>query len=196
MHASEDPFDTLLHQVKSGSEAALTRLVHEYENEVRLAARMLLGSKLRRYVDSIDLVQSVHFTLFEGLKQGKFEITSPENLVGLAVTIVRRKIINHWRRQERHQRWQAAESQQSIQDAAAGGDLQLGPAEVAEQKDAVDFILHQLQGTDRRLIELRLEGLTTAEVAERLQIDSHVLRVRLGRLRERLRVRGLLTDWL
>ena len=196
MHALDDTFDTLLHQVKSGSEAALTRLVQEYENEVRLAARILLGSKLRLYVDTIDLVQSVHFTLFEGLQQGKFEITSPEKLVGLAVTIVRRKIINHWRRQERHERWQAAESRQSVEDATSGGDSQLGPAEVAEQKDAIDFILHQLQGTDRKLIELRLEGLTTAEVAERLGIDSHVLRVRLGRLRDRLRVRGLLTDWL
>ena len=196
MPASDDPFDILVHQVRGGSDAALTRLVNEYENEVRLAARMLLGAKLRRYVDSIDLVQSVHFTLVEGLQKGKFEIASPEQLVGLAVTIVRRKIVNHWRRQERHERWQAAESQQSTEEVAGWGDLQLGPAEVAEQKDAVDFILHQLQGTDRKLIEFRLEGLSTPEVAERLGIDSHVLRVRLGRLRERLRDRGILSDWL
>ena len=196
MHASEDSFDSLLHQVHSGSEAALLQLVHQYEHEVRLAARMLLGSKLRRHVDSIDLVQSVHFTLVEGLQQGKFQITSPDKLVSLAVTIVRRKIINHWRRQERHERWQTAESLGPQTDTAAWHDLQLGPAEAAEQKDAVEFILHQLQGMDRKLIELRMEGLTTAEVAERLGVDSHLLRVRLGRLRERLRVRGLLTDWI
>jgi RNA polymerase sigma-70 factor (ECF subfamily) len=196
MHASEDSFDALLNQVRSGSEAALLQLVQKYEHEVRLAARMLLGSKLRRHVDSIDLVQSVHFTLVEGLQQGKFQITTPDKLVSLAVTIVRRKIINHWRRQERHERWQSAESPTNPSDTAAWDDLQVGPAEVAEQKDAVEFILHQLQGTDRKLIELRLEGLTTAEIAERLGIDSHLLRVRLGRLRERLRVRGLLNDWI
>jgi RNA polymerase sigma factor (sigma-70 family) len=195
MHGSEDSFDSLLNRLRSGDEAALTQLVQQYENEVRLAARMLLGSKLRRYVDSIDLVQSVHFTLFEGLQQGKFEITTPDKLIGLAVTMVRRKIINHWRRQERHERWRAGETQQATPEVA-WDDLHLGPAELAEQNDAVGFILHQLEGIDRKLMELRLAGLTTAEVAERLGLDAHVLRVRLGRLRERLRSRGLLTDWL
>lgn len=53
-----------------------------------------------------------------------------------------------------------------------------------------------LDETERRLIELRLEGCTTAEVARQLGLDPDVLRVRLGRLRRRLRQNGLLTEWL
>jgi hypothetical protein len=46
------------------------------------------------------------------------------------------------------------------------------------------------------LVELRLQGHSTADVARKLNLDSRFLRVRLGRLRKRLREQGLIEEWL
>ena len=59
----------------------LAALVQSYESKVRLVARVLLGPALRPYLDSVDLVQSVHRSLMLGLRQDKFDISSPEKLM-------------------------------------------------------------------------------------------------------------------
>ena len=41
-----------------------------------------------------------------------------------------------------------------------------------------------------------MEGFSTADVARQLDLDSDVLRVKFGRLRQRLRDLGLDTEWL
>ena len=49
---------------------------------------MLLGPALRPYLDSLDLVQSVHRSLLLGLRQEKYDISSPDQIIALAVTLV------------------------------------------------------------------------------------------------------------
>lgn len=45
-------------------------------------------------------------------------------------------------------------------------------------------------------MDLRLQGHSTAETARQLGLDTDVLRVQLGRLRQRLRACGILDEWL
>jgi hypothetical protein len=85
-------FTELLTRVRQGDEAALMTLVQKYEPKVRLAAHRLLGSFLRHHVDSIDVVQSVNCVLVRGLREGTFALDEPDQLVALAVTLVRRKV--------------------------------------------------------------------------------------------------------
>ena len=59
-----------------------------------------------------------------------------------------------------------------------------------------DRILPHLDDKDRRLVELRLQGFSTAEAARQLGEDADVLRVRLSRLRRRLRDNQVLSEWL
>ena len=63
----------------------------------RIVAHFLLSRDLRPYLDSLDLVQSVHKSLLLGLRSDKFDISNPEKLVALALTMVRRKAARHWR---------------------------------------------------------------------------------------------------
>ncbi len=49
---------------------------------------------------------------------------------------------------------------------------------------------------NRRVVELRLLGFSTAEVARKLGLDADVLRVRLSRMRRRLRDKQVILDWL
>src|SRR5947207_15687229 len=98
-----EDFALLVGRVRLGDAEALAELTRRYESEVRLAARVLLGRALRSHLDSVDLVQSVHHTLMLGLRQNKFELSSQQQLLGLAVTMVRRKVARYWRRLQRQQ---------------------------------------------------------------------------------------------
>jgi RNA polymerase sigma-70 factor (ECF subfamily) len=197
MAGSADEFTGLVARVRLGDEAALAALLQHYEAEVRLAARVLLGRALRCHVDSADLVQSVHHTLVLGLRQNKFELTSPQQLLALTLTMVRRKVARHWRRAQRQQRMipDAADTRPAADLLTALSSPGSGPAEEAQYHDTLDYVCRRLDDRDRRLIELRLEGYSTAEAARYLGVDADVLRVRLSRLRRRLRESNALAEW-
>jgi len=186
----------LLTRVRGGDEAALAQLLQQYEPRLRTTARVLLGPLLRSHMDSLDLVQSVHRVLLPGLRDGKFDFSCPEQLIGLALTVIRRKVARNWRRFQREQNFpdgpgQAGNAEASIPSRSAQDD----PANAAQVNDSLHHLLDSLGDEDRCLIDLRLQGYSTVEIAERLHCDAHALRARLSRLRQRLRHNGY-TEWL
>src|SRR5262245_53085711 len=97
-------FDALMTRAGQGEPAALAEIAREYEPQLRMVARVLLGPALRPYLDTLDLVQSVHKSLLLGLRNDTFDVSTPEKLVALALTMVRRKAARHWRHLQRQQR--------------------------------------------------------------------------------------------
>jgi RNA polymerase sigma-70 factor (ECF subfamily) len=198
MPQSPGEFDILMAKVRLGDSDALAQLVQVYENEVRRTARCMLGRALRSYLEPADLVQSVHRTLLVGLRQNKFQITTPQKLLALAATVTRHKILQHarhWQCQQRHSlalaETDAADGTRTMANGS-GSD----PARAAEFKDTIEHLCSTLDDTSRRLVELRLQGYSTAEVARQLGISADILRVRLSRLRQRWRERKVLTNWI
>jgi RNA polymerase sigma-70 factor (ECF subfamily) len=193
-----EDFALLVGRVRLGDVEALAELTRRYESEVRLAARVLLGRALRSHLDSADLVQSVHHTLLLGIRHNKFELSSPQQLLGLAVTMVRRKVARHWRRLQRQQTFDPQEGEtrgpSDLLTCLSSGEAD--PAEQAQYHDAVEHVCRHLDEKDRRLVELRLQGFSTAEAARQLGEDADILRVRLSRLRRRLRDGHVLQEWL
>jgi RNA polymerase sigma-70 factor (ECF subfamily) len=190
-------FAALLTRVREGDGAALTQLITHYEAEIRIAARVRLGAALRPYLDPADVVQSVHRSLISGLKKDKFDLSSPEKLISLAVTLVQRKIARQWRRCKRQTRADSggagADPSEAILELCSPEE---GPASAVRSKEAVDNFLKTLDDIDRRVVELRIDGYSTAEAAERLGLTAHFVRMRLARLRKHLVEAGLLHDWL
>lgn len=191
-------FTNLLQRSRQGDREALTLLVEHYEREVRLVARVLLGPALRPYLDSVDLVQSVHRSLLIGLHHNKFYITSPENLLALALTIVRRKVARHWRHLQRQQRLESpTSSSQNLPHLLVSlSSSEEDPARTAQLNDQVWNLCQHLNKGERTILEMRLAGYTTAEIAAQLGLSGVALRVRLTRLRQRLQEVGVLDDWL
>jgi RNA polymerase sigma-70 factor (ECF subfamily) len=198
MSAPSSDFGALLERARQGDQDALEELVRKYEPEVRIVARVLLGSSLRPYLDSIDLVQSVHRSLLLGLRQEKLRIGTPEQLVALAVTMLRRKVARKWRQNRRQQRLHAPNASQDDLVGVLTGlvSAEPDPARHAQLTEVVQRLWNQLAPLDRRVIELRLEGCSTAEAARLLNEDPDRLRVRLNRLRQQVRESGLFDDWL
>lgn len=190
--------DDFFRRLQGADEEALAALLREYEPEIRRAASVRLGPLLRPHLDSLDLVQSVFITLLKGLRDDKFHIAGPAELVALSAEIIRRKVAQVWKRMKRRTELngQLTGTQEDAEHLVVGHADSLDPAVEVEIRDGLARMLEEVDEADRRLLELRLQGFTTAEAARALDSDPDVLRVRLSRLRRKLTERGLLTDWL
>ncbi len=190
-------FELLLAAARAGDGAAMEQLARQYEPELRIVARLRLGPALRPYLDSVDLVQSVHRSLMMGLRDNRFDVTTPQNLLALALTIVRRKAARHWRHLQRQKRLgdgatSDATSQQDVLEALlALKSTQPGSQAEADLKDQLSVWMSQLDPIEQQLVALRIEGHSTVEVAHALGLDPDVLRVKLSRLRKRMRDHGI-----
>jgi RNA polymerase sigma-70 factor (ECF subfamily) len=194
MTAAVDDFAELIRKARTGDAAAISEIVRRYEPEVRLVARLRLGAALRPYLDSVDLVQSVHKSLIRGLQDEKFEIARPEQLVALALTMVRRKAAKAWRKLQRQKR--PGDAGDSLPDVLVNLITpQTDPAEEVAFRDAVERLCRDLEPLDKQLLEKNLQGYRTAEIARELGVSGDLLRVRLSRLRAKLRAAGIAEDW-
>jgi RNA polymerase sigma factor (sigma-70 family) len=196
MSNPSDTITALLARVHAGDETALAELLRQYAPKIRLTAHYLLRPILRRYLDSIDVAQSVQFDLMRGLRRGSIELTDPETFLALAVTVVRRKVARHWRhlQQEHRLRFGPSEGKGPSASHLAPAEVPTDPAQTAQQSEDFQAVWHLLDSTERRLLELRLQGYTTEEAAAEMGFEANVLRVRLSRLRKRLREQGHRTD--
>jgi RNA polymerase sigma-70 factor (ECF subfamily) len=148
--ATDQHFSALLARARTGDAEALGELVRTYESEVRIVARVLLGPALRPHLDSLDLIQSVHRSLMAGLRQEKFDISTPENLVALALTMVRRKVARKWRQVQRQQRLSTGPggADDLVNMLAGLSSREVDPANAAEINDAVQRLCADLSEPD------------------------------------------------
>ncbi len=177
-------FTAMVARAKNGDAGALASLVQQYESEIRRAAHVALGPALRPFLDSMDLVQSVHRSLLSGLANDRLDFSCPEQLVRLAVLMVERKAAWHWRRPKASRPAHTADI--NLEETIVGLNRPSDdPAHEAETQDLVKYVLKQLNDTERRLLELRLQNYSTTEAAEAMGVDPNYVRVMLYRIRQR-----------
>lgn len=181
--AAQTKFHDWVKRAASGDDQALTELLEHCEPKFRIIARVALGPLLRSQVDTLDLVQSMKRMLIPGLRAGLYNLDSPEQLVALAATVIRRKVALYWRRQRR-------------QPVVSLGERALDhtcvyfpefPAEQWENEELLSHLLDKLTPEERDLFRMQLEGLPIVEIARRLGCKPGPLRARLSRLRKKLR---------
>ena len=92
----DNDFVELIRRVRNGDERASAELVHRYEPAIRIAVRArLTDPKLRRWLDSMDVCQSVLGNFFVRAANGQFELDRPEQLISLLATMARNRVTNH-----------------------------------------------------------------------------------------------------
>ncbi|GAB4127948.1 RNA polymerase sigma factor [Thermopirellula anaerolimosa] len=180
---AEMDFQELVRRAAGGCDAALAHLLQRCEPKFEIVARVSLGPLLRSQVDTLDLVQSMKRMLIPGLRAGRFQLDSPEQLVALAATVIRRKVALYWRRQRRKNVPSLPEASLS---QVAGGERDPAVMEL-ENEDYLSRLFDKLTHEERRLFQLQLEGMTIAEIARLLGCPAGPLRAKLCRLRKKLR---------
>src|SRR5262245_58769822 len=102
---AEESFADLIARVRAGDDQAATILVRRYEPEVRREVRFLLRDPfLRRSFDSMDICQSVMGSFFLRAALGEYDISQPQDLVRLLISMTRNKVVDATRRQRAQRR--------------------------------------------------------------------------------------------
>src|SRR5437870_10406228 len=188
MQTALNRFAQLVEQVKSGDDVAMSQLMEQYHEPLKRAASQLIGKALRSQLDSADLVQSVQIILWLGLRTGKFTLGSPDSLLALAKTLLRRKVARYWRVMKPQLTTAADPSMMDtvVDQAFYPVSQEPNPQESSEFDDLVEHFLVHLGDLDRQLVKLRFQGYSTADAARHLNFDAGHIAVRLGRLHIRL----------
>ncbi|MCI0377800.1 MAG: sigma-70 family RNA polymerase sigma factor [Gemmataceae bacterium] len=168
---------------RKGDEAAAQKLFDRYVDQVMKLARRHLSRPMASRVDADDIAQSVFRTFFTRAKKGQFRVEEPEDLCKLLARITVHKTfrqIAFHRRGKRNAAAETGEPQEMLLNRLAGGPT---PEEAVEFVDHLENFLRSLQPTDRKILELRMEGYNNLEIAKKLDISDRKIR----RLMERIR---------
>jgi RNA polymerase sigma-70 factor (ECF subfamily) len=184
---SDDDFVELIRRVRKGDEQASAELVHRYEPAIRIAVRArLTDPRLRRWLDSMDVCQSVLGNFFVRAATGQFELDRPEQLIALLATMARNRVTNHALMQQAvrrdHRRIRPTDA--TDRDLVDPGS---DPSAALDGRDLLEAVQERLSDQERLLAEQWASGDPWAEIGARIGVRPDALRVRLARALERVR---------
>lgn len=164
---SIEAFEALMIRVQAGDPDAAAELVQHYEPDIRLEVRVRLriqDGRVRRMLDSMDITQSVLASFFAGVAVGQFVPQHPQQLLGLLVTMARNKLLSH----VRHQRRQRRDARRGESFDAARHDVAAdieSPSQIVSNRELLGEFRKRLSAEERRLAELRGNGLPWTAIA-------------------------------
>jgi RNA polymerase sigma-70 factor (ECF subfamily) len=173
-------FHELIHRVRRGDSEAARVLVEQYASVVRRVVRFgLTDARLRAVFDSMDVCQSVLGSFFVRAAHGEYELNEPEQLTRLLVGIARNKLATRVRRQGADKRDYRRVDGAGSPDALVGNEP--SPSRCVEAKELLAAVRARLTPEERRLADLRQQGLEWAEIAEQLGDNAAAVRKRFSR---------------
>jgi RNA polymerase sigma factor (sigma-70 family) len=189
---SADPsFVDLLGRVRAGDQWAAADLVRRYEPALRREVRRrLTDARLRRVLDGSDVCQLVLQSFFARAARGQFELDGPDQLQALLARMARNKLGDEAKKERRERRGGNLRRTPLPEDGARGevrlAASEAGPAERAAAADLLRQALARFSPDERRLVELKAEGLPWPEVAARLGGSPEARRKQCQRAVERV----------
>lgn len=177
-------FRELMQRVRAGDQDAASELVRRYEPAIRRTIRVRLRDpRLGRLLDSMDICQSVLASFFVRAALGQYELDQPEHLLKLLTRMARNKLANqanhHRARRRDYRRNEAAANVEKVADSEC-------PSERLSERELLGEARRRLSEEERRLLELRQQGLEWSEIARQLNASPDTLRMRLARAIERV----------
>ena len=139
-------FRDLLRRVRAGDPEAARELAQQYEPHIRRAAnRPLNDLNLRNLLDSMDICQNVLAEFFVRAADGQFELTEPDELLRLFVTMTRNQVLDesryHKAGRRDHRRQQA-----DLSEHCLGGltDDEPTPSRIVSARELIEEVSRRL----------------------------------------------------
>jgi RNA polymerase sigma-70 factor (ECF subfamily) len=176
---------------KEGDESALNQLCSVYGERVRRIIRLRLDHKLRPKLDSVDVVQDALILALGGLKD--FTYKNEGDFLRWLSTIAENKLRDildkfHTEKRDVHKEIPFKKEGRSTEDGsigAAGPVRTTTPSVIVSKKESLDKLeraLDNLKPEYKQVILLKkIEGLSHAEIAERLGKNTGAVRMLLAR---------------
>jgi RNA polymerase sigma-70 factor, ECF subfamily len=172
---------------RGASDSART-LFERFTRRLIALARKRLDGQFRHKIDVEDVIQSVYKSFFLRYGEGALAAEGWDGLWGLLTCITVRKCADRVRYHSAVRRDLARE----VSAAPPGTDLEPWqtvagreptPDEAAVLAETVEHLLRGLDGNERGIVELSLQGYSTHEISEKVGRAERSVR----RLRERVR---------
>ena len=169
-------------------ESYLPKLMRVIENKLR--------NSPKRAVDSEDIAQNAMLSLFNGLKENKFDsVANRDELWALLVTITARKVTRERRRAMAKKRGEGNTRGESVFVVAGQVDDYYGINQVLDENqmpESADRVLETYEELlpeisdqkTRDTVMLRMEGYTNPEIAERMKCSVSRVEQRISKIRK------------
>jgi RNA polymerase sigma-70 factor (ECF subfamily) len=179
----------LVERVKQGDQDAFSRLFEKYRSRLAVLIHYKLGANVRRDADVDDVLQETLLRAFRDIEH--FEYQAPGSFLSWLARIADHVIVDMARAQTRQKR--AGEHVAFRSESNPGGpepaDYNTPSRIFTENESLGEFVetLSRLPEDYRRVILLaKVEGLTTSEVAQRLEKSNEATSLLLHRAIKRL----------
>jgi RNA polymerase sigma-70 factor (ECF subfamily) len=181
-------FTALMNRLRAGDDEAAARVFGRFAKRLVGLARSQLDAGTRGHVDPEDIVQSVYRSFFTRYERGEFELTDWDGLWGMLTVITVRKCLN------RAAYFRTARRDVRRQVPLAEGDhspLQLltrepTPDEAALLMEIVQELMADLDGRERTMLSLSLQGYTVKEISPQVERSERTVQRLLERVRTQL----------
>lgn len=168
---------SLLERVRQGDGDAARELLVHFEPHVRRVVRRRLPVVMRSKFDSMDFVQSVWGDFFPKLARGEIDFESPQRLARFLALVAQAKVTNEFRRRfgkklDIHK--EVAMGNGLIYVPGKTGDAT--PSQNLAANERLEAILSGRPETHKKVLEMRSQGFTFDEIAEKLGITERTAR--------------------
>lgn len=191
MNEHSDAVTCWIGGLQRGCADAQRRIFDRYFGSATRLADRKLGATRRREADEEDVALSAMHSFFRGVEGDRFgRLASRDDLWALIAVITARKAIGQTRRLMARKRGVARERGESVFDGGAEGlaGAAAGTGDHEQEADARDlgrWLLEQLpDATLRSIAVLRLEGLSTEEIAAAMDVVPRTVERKLARIRD------------
>lgn len=175
-----DEFRRLMQRVDDGSEGAAGELVQRFDDSLRRAIRRTLKPRLRSMFDSADFAQQVWLYFFRH-KELALRLGHPQDLFALLLRMAKTSVAHAIRdrlTRRKHDLNRECSLDLLLENGCEIPDGRESAAESLIQREELERLLSRKAERHRRIVELRLQGLSNAEIAKSLSIaESTVSRL-------------------
>ena len=190
-------FAELMERLQAGDEEAAREIHRRYTRGLVALACRELSTTIRGKVDPESVVQSVFGSFFLRLRDDEFpDLGDWDDLWGLLTVITLRKCSN--RRRFHHQARRDIRREVRAETVGGGSETPLHPAdpgpspdEAATLRETLEQLVGGLEGRERQIIELLLQGHAVEEVRRQVGCGERTVRRVRDRVRQKLRDMGL-----
>jgi RNA polymerase sigma-70 factor (ECF subfamily) len=169
----------LLKLWRNGDEDAARQIVDRYIDRLLMVARRRISQRLASRVDAEDIVQSVFRTFFNRLKEGQFVFNDQDDLCKLLMRITLHKTLRRVAFHKAAKRDPAQETEQGEhhrERLLSILDEEPTPEAKVAFMDQLEHFLGQLRPEERLILEMRLQGFTNEEIAQKLGVYDRKIR--------------------
>jgi RNA polymerase sigma factor (sigma-70 family) len=176
---------------QAGDERAAETLFRRYFARLHGLIRANLTKEMASRFDAEDVAQSAFRSFFSGARDGKYLLQYAGDLWRLLAAIAMHKIRHEQKRHTAAKRDCFREQLPAIIRAALDEDdawlaHDPTPEEAAVLADEVQWLLRPLDGVQRQMVELRLQGFSLEEIAAQVHRSQRTVRRVMEQVKERL----------